>query len=60
MQLCRMEAARSIRAEELSMLDIELEERIFSSRIAAIRGAPPAHSDPGSGETPPVPPTEDL
>ena len=57
-QLCRMEAARSIRAEELSLLDMEMEERIFSSRISTIGEASSAHPDPGGRETPPSPPTE--
>ncbi len=35
LQLIRMEAARSIRDEELSLLDKELEQRIFSSRASA-------------------------
>ena len=51
LQLCRMEAARSIRDEELSLLDRELEQRIFSSRVSAIREASPAHPRSGNGET---------
>jgi len=57
-QLCRMEAARSIRAEELSLLDMEMEERIFSSRISAIGEASPAHPVPEYDETHPASPTE--
>ena len=42
LQLIRMEAARSIRDEELSLLDTEMEERIFSSRTSAAGGVPPS------------------
>ncbi len=45
LQVIRMEAARSIRDEELSLLDRELEERIFSSRTSSAVEIPP----PGPG-----------
>ena len=51
LQLCRMEAARSIRDEELSLRDRELEERIFSSRLSAIREASPTNPGSGNRET---------
>lgn len=51
LQLIRMEAARSIRNEELSLLDRELEERIFSSRVTAAREASSAGPDPGNDDT---------
>ncbi len=41
LRLIRMEAARSIRDEELSLLDRELEERISSSRVSTDREASP-------------------
>lgn len=59
LQLIRMEAARSIRDEEISLLDRELEERIFSSRASTIREGPTADPGSESDETASGPRSED-
>ncbi len=58
-QFCRMEAARSIRDEELSLLDMELEERIFSSRVSAIGKDSPDILTSEDGGSSPTHSTED-